>query len=63
LKSRRRDQAKAWLWHELSDSLMDALKADPQVAAKLSAFEAKVGAGKMAPGTAARALLSEFLGN
>jgi len=63
LKSHRREQAKAWLWHELSDSLMDALKADPQVAAKLGAFEAKVGAGKMAPATAARVLLSEFLGS
>ena len=63
LKSRRRDQAKAWLWHELSDSLMDALKADPVVAAKLGAFEAKVGTGKMAPATAARVLLSEFLGS
>ncbi|MBK8159696.1 MAG: methylmalonyl Co-A mutase-associated GTPase MeaB [Rhodospirillaceae bacterium] len=61
LKSRRRDQAKAWLWHELSDSLMDALKADPAVAAHLEQLEAKVAAGKMAPASAARVLLTEFL--
>ena len=61
LKSRRRDQAKAWLWHELSDSLLDALKADPEVAAHLGQLEAKVAAGKMAPGSAARILLTEFL--
>ncbi len=62
LKSRRRDQARAWLWHELSDSLLDALKADPEVAAQLADLEAKVSAGKMAPTTAARAILTKFLG-
>jgi LAO/AO transport system kinase len=59
--AQRRDQAKAWLWHELSDSLLEALKADPHVAAKLGTLEAKVGAGKIAPGTAARELLAGFL--
>ncbi|WP_374314561.1 methylmalonyl Co-A mutase-associated GTPase MeaB [Dongia sp.] len=59
--AQRREQAKAWLWHELSDSLLEALKADPHVAAKLGSLEAKVGAGKMAPGTAARELLAGFL--
>ncbi|WP_374380587.1 methylmalonyl Co-A mutase-associated GTPase MeaB [Dongia sp.] len=59
--AQRRDQAKAWLWHELSDSLIEALKADPHVAAKLGNLEAKVGAGKMAPGTAAQELLASFL--
>lgn len=63
LKARRRNQAKAWLWHELSDSLMDALTADPAVAAQLGALEAKVASAKMAPATAARLLLTEFLGN
>lgn len=62
LKGNRRNQAKAWLWHELSDALMDALKAHPEVAAKLGALETKVGSGKMAPATAARVLLTEFLG-
>ena len=61
LKACRRDQARAWLWHELSDSLLDALKADPEVAAHLGQLEAKVAAGKMAPGSAARILLTEFL--
>lgn len=61
LKARRRAQAKAWLWHELSDSLMDALKAHAGVAARLGELEAKVGAGKMAPATAARVLLAAFL--
>ncbi len=60
--AQRRDQAKAWLWHELSDSLIEALKADPHVAQRLGSLEAKVSAGKMAPGTAARELLGSFLG-
>jgi LAO/AO transport system kinase len=59
--TQRRDQAKAWLWHELSDSLIEALKADPHVAQQLGALETKVGAGKIAPGTAARNLLAGFL--
>jgi len=59
--AQRRDQAKAWLWHELSDSLIEALKADPHVAAQLNTLEARVGAGKIAPGTAARTLLGGFL--
>jgi LAO/AO transport system kinase len=59
--AQRRDQAKAWLWHELSDSLIEALKADPHVAQQLGALETQVGAGKIAPGTAARNLLAGFL--
>ncbi len=58
--SQRRDQAKAWLWHELSDSLIEALKADPHIAQQLGALEIKVGSGKVAPGTAARTLLADF---
>ncbi len=59
--AQRRAQAKAWLWHELSDSLIEALKADPSVAAQLEMLEAKVSAGKIATTTAARQLLTGFL--
>ena len=59
--TQRREQAKAWLWHELSDSLLEALKADSHVGAQLTALETKVGGGKVAPGTAARQLLESFL--
>lgn len=59
--AQRRDQAKAWLWHELADSLIEALKADPHVATQLEALEAKVSAGKIAPTTAAQQLLTGFL--
>jgi LAO/AO transport system kinase len=62
LPARRRAQAKAWLWHELSDNLLETLKAHPAVAERLIDLEAKVAAGKIAPATAARQVLAAFLG-
>jgi LAO/AO transport system kinase len=53
LKEQRRLQAKAWLWRELSDRLLDALKTHPDIAGRLEKLEAKV---------AARELLGRFLG-
>lgn len=57
---RRQEQAKAWLWHELSDALLDALRDNPAVAEKLEALERRVIAGKTTPGAAARTLLERF---
>lgn len=62
IDTRRRAQAKAWLWHELSDNLLDALKAHPHVAQKIADVETSVAAGRMAPASAARAVLAAFLG-
>jgi len=62
LPARRRAQAKAWLWHELSDNLLETLKAHPAVAERLASLEDKVAAGRMAPATAARQVLAAFLG-
>ncbi len=60
LPAKRRDQARAWLWRELSDSLLEALKAHPGVAEQLAVLEARVIAGKTTPGAAARDLLARF---
>ena len=57
----RARQAQAWMWNDVGDSLLAALKAHPAVAGRLAEFEAKVMAGEMAPATAARALLAAFL--
>jgi LAO/AO transport system kinase len=57
----RARQAQAWMWNDVGDSLLAALKAHPAVAGRLAEFEAKVTAGEMAPATAARALLAAFL--
>ncbi|MDY0882438.1 methylmalonyl Co-A mutase-associated GTPase MeaB [Dongia soli] len=60
LTARRREQARSWLWRELSDSLLESLKAHPGVAERLAMLEARVVAGKTTPGAAARELLAQF---
>ncbi|HVI87362.1 MAG TPA: methylmalonyl Co-A mutase-associated GTPase MeaB [Dongiaceae bacterium] len=62
LALRRRDQARSWLWQELSDSLLDLLKNKPGMAERLAALEARVVNGKTTPGAAAREVLTQFLG-
>jgi LAO/AO transport system kinase len=59
-ESRRRDQARNWLWQEVSDGLLERLKSDPDLAGRLAKLEARVGQGKTSPAAAARALLSSF---
>ncbi len=63
LAERRAGQARAWLWSELSESLVATLKAHPGVAARLPTVEAEVMAGKVTPTAAARGLLAAFLGD
>jgi GTPase len=58
--TRRREQAKNWLWQEVSDGLLDRLKADPDLADRLARLEAKVTQRKASPAAAARSLLSSF---
>jgi LAO/AO transport system kinase len=59
---RRARQAQAWMWSEIGEGLMAALKEDDIVRAKLPALERAVAAGKMAPGAAADAAIQAFLG-
>jgi LAO/AO transport system kinase len=59
-ESRRRDQAKNWLWQEVSEGLVERLKSDPDLADQLARLEVKVGQGKASPAAAARSLLSSF---
>lgn len=60
LTARRRDQARTWLWRELSESLVESLKAHPGVAERLALLEQRVIAGKTTPAAAARDLLAQF---
>src|SRR5687767_4938545 len=57
---RRRDQAKNWLWQEVSDGLLERLKSDPDLADRLAKLETKVAQRKASPAAAARSLLSSF---
>jgi LAO/AO transport system kinase len=58
---RRAEQARAALWSEIGDSLIDHFRAAPAVARHLAAAEAEVMAGTRTPTAAARALLGTFL--
>lgn len=59
LAARRGDQARAWMWSEVAETLMADLKADAKVAALAVRLETEVAAGRLAPSVAARALLAE----
>jgi LAO/AO transport system kinase len=59
---RRAEQARAALWSEIGDSLLDRFRAAPGVARRLAAVEEEVMAGTQTPTAAARALLATFAG-
>jgi LAO/AO transport system kinase len=58
--ARRSAQAHAWMWNEVAETLMQALKDDPRIAGMLPAMEGEVAAGALAPGRAARQLVAAF---
>jgi LAO/AO transport system kinase len=61
--SRRRvEQARAALWSEIGDSLLDHFRAAPAVAQRLAALEQEVMAGTRTATLAARSLIASFLG-
>ena len=59
---RRAEQARAALWAEIGDGLLDRFRAAPAVAGRLGAAEAEVIAGGRSPAAAARLLLAKFVG-
>jgi LAO/AO transport system kinase len=59
---RRAEQARAALWSEIGESLLERFRSAPRVAERLAALEAEVAAGRRTPGAAARILLAAFLG-
>jgi LAO/AO transport system kinase len=59
---RRAEQARAALWAEIGDSLVEHFRADPAVAMRLADIERDVTAGRRTPAAAARLLLAAFLG-
>jgi GTPase len=61
-RHRRSEQARAALWAEIGDSLVERFRAAPAVAARLATLEAEVLAGTRSPIAAAQALLTAFLG-
>ncbi|HJQ57548.1 MAG TPA: methylmalonyl Co-A mutase-associated GTPase MeaB [Vineibacter sp.] len=61
IAKRRGAQARAWLWSEIGESLMAALRRHPDVKRLLAALERDVEAGTLAPSAAARRVLGAFL--
>ncbi|HEX3953273.1 MAG TPA: methylmalonyl Co-A mutase-associated GTPase MeaB [Stellaceae bacterium] len=60
-QSRRAEQARAALFAEIGDGLLDRFRAAPAVAARFAAVEQEVRAGGRTPAAAARLLLAAFL--
>lgn len=60
--ARRAAQARSWLWSEVGDTLLDRLKAHPDVQAILTDEENRVVTGATTPAAAARRVLRAFLG-
>jgi len=58
--SRRAAQAHAWMWTEVSETLLAALRDDPRLGRMLPELERRVSAGDLAPGAAARQLVAAF---
>ncbi|MEI6986100.1 MAG: methylmalonyl Co-A mutase-associated GTPase MeaB [Rhodospirillaceae bacterium] len=61
LLSRRSDQAAAWLWSEIRETLIESFQAHPDVHSALPELEGRVRRGEMPPAAAAMALLKPFL--
>jgi LAO/AO transport system kinase len=50
------------MWSEVTDTLLDRLRADPAVRELVPALEAAVASGDLGAGRAAQQLLAAFLG-
>lgn len=61
IEHNRANQAKAWMWSEIKDELVDDLKSDPDVKARVKQLEKKVTDGKLSPTVAAQQLIATFL--
>ena len=62
LEARRADQARAWMWSEVNETLMERLRADGAARQVVMAMEDEVAAGERSPTEAARAIIAAFLG-
>jgi LAO/AO transport system kinase len=58
----RAEQARAALWSEIGDSLLDQFRTAPAIARRLAEVEAEVMSGTRTPTAAARTLLAGFVG-
>ncbi|MCW5772126.1 MAG: methylmalonyl Co-A mutase-associated GTPase MeaB, partial [Rhodospirillaceae bacterium] len=62
LEHRRAEQARAWMWSEISEGLMARLREHAGVRAALARLETAVVEGRLTPGAAADEAIAVFLG-
>ena len=62
LATKRAEQAKAWMWHEIEEELLRAFREEKQVATALKTLEAEVMSGRNSAAAAAKELLKRFFG-
>jgi LAO/AO transport system kinase len=60
LNARRAEQAKAWMWSELSAGLLERLRLDPAASEAAARLESEVVAGHIPPTVAAERVLEAF---
>ena len=63
LPALRAEQNRAWMWSEVTGSLLESLHADSDVAGLAERLEHEVGAGVLTPAAAARLVVEAFLRN
>lgn len=63
IAARRAEQARAWMWSEVGETLMASLRRHPGVRGVMRDLEDRVATGTLPPATAARQLLELFLGS
>ncbi len=63
LDGRRAHQARDWMWSEISDTLLERLRADGRSAKLAAELEVEVRAGRLPPTAAADRVLRAFLGD
>ena len=62
IQKRRAEQARAWMWNEVGETLLAQLKAHPDVRRLVGGLEREVEAGRLTPAAAARSMLQAFHG-
>ena len=63
LAANRATQARAWLWSEMAETLVDSLRDDPGMQRRVADIESAVAAGTASPRVAAHELVRIFLGD
>ena len=56
------EQARAWMWNEVGETLLSELRKHPEIKRQMGALEREVEAGRLTPAVAARRMLEIFHG-